>query len=154
MPLYARALTAKKPGTVFTIHNLAYQGLFDKTWLPRLGLGWQDFTIGGFEFYDRLSFLKAGLAFSDAITTVSPTYAEEIQRPEYGDGFDGVIRARRDALAGILNGIDTDEWNPATDRVPAGAIRRRAPRSKGRIQAGPVGNVRAAGHGENHWRGP
>ena len=116
LPVYARALTGKRPGTVFTIHNLAYQGLFDKTWLPRLGLGWQDFTINGFEFYDRLSFLKAGLAFSDAITTVSPTYAEEIQRPEYGDGLDGVIRGRRGVLAGILNGIDTDEWNPATDR--------------------------------------
>ena len=120
--VYARALdtqgtrgTGRTPGTVFTIHNLAYQGLSDKTWVPRLGLEWEDFTIGGFEFYDRLSFLKAGLAFSNVITTVSPTYAEEIQRPEYGDGLDGVIRARRDVLAGILNGIDTDDWNPATD---------------------------------------
>jgi starch synthase len=124
VPVYARALgvrtqgtvgTPGTPGTLFTIHNLAYQGLFDKAWVPPLGLSWQDFTINGFEFYDRLGFLKAGLAFSDAITTVSPTYAEEIQRPEYGDGLDGVIRARRDVLAGILNGIDTDEWNPATD---------------------------------------
>jgi starch synthase len=127
VPVYARALgtrgtnplgtpgTIGTPGTVFTIHNLAYQGLFDKTWVPRLGLRWQDFTIAGFEFYDRLSFLKAGVAFSDAITTVSPTYAEEIQRPENGDGLDGVIRARRDVLAGILNGIDDEEWNPATD---------------------------------------
>ena len=115
VPVYARALTGKAPGIVFTIHNLAYQGLFDKTWVPRLGLRWQDFTIAGFEFYDQLSFLKAGLSFADAITTVSPTYAEEIQRPDYGAGLDGVVRARRAVLAGILNGIDTDEWNPSAD---------------------------------------
>jgi len=101
--------------TVVTIHNLAYQGVFDKTWVPRLGLHWSDFTVGGFEFFDRLGFLKAGINFADAITTVSPTYADEIQRPEYGHGLDGVIRARRDRITGILNGIDTDEWNPAAD---------------------------------------
>jgi starch synthase len=116
--LYARRLPNAK--RVFTIHNLAYQGIFDKTWVPRLGLSWQDFTIGGFEFFDRLSFMKAGINFADAITTVSPTYAEEIQRPEYGSGLDGVIRSRRDALVGILNGIDPDEWNPLADRfLPA-----------------------------------
>jgi starch synthase len=110
------------PGTrtVFTIHNLAYQGMADKVWVPRLGLRWEDFTVAGFEFYDRLSFLKAGINFSDAITTVSPTYADEIQRPEYGYGFDGIIRERRDRLTGILNGIDAEEWNPAADRfLPA-----------------------------------
>ena len=112
------ALLAGEPGrpaTVFTIHNLAYQGIVDKAWLPRLGLGWDLFTVDGLEFWDRLSFLKAGVNFCDAITTVSPTYAEEIQRPEYGYGFDGVVRARAGALTGILNGIDTDAWNPATD---------------------------------------
>jgi len=115
-PIYARTPgTLGAPGTVLTIHNLAYQGVFDKSWVTRLGLGWQDFTIGGFEFFDRLSFLKAGINFADAITTVSPTYADEIQRPEYGHGLDGVIRARRDRLTGILNGIDHDEWNPAAD---------------------------------------
>ena len=112
-PVYARRL--EKARTVFTIHNLAYQGVFDKTWVARLGLGWQDFTIRGFEFFDRLSFIKSGINLSDAITTVSPTYAEEMQRPEYGSGLDGVIRSRRDALVGILNGIDPDEWNPADD---------------------------------------
>ena len=106
---------SRTPGTVFTIHNLAYQGVFDKSWVPRLGLGWSDFAIDGFEFFDRLSFMKAGINRADAITTVSPTYAEEIMRPEYGNGLDGVIRARRDALVGILNGIDHDEWNPAAD---------------------------------------
>ena len=100
---------------VFTIHNLAYQGIADKSWLPRLGLGWDLFTVNGLEFWDRLSFLKAGVNFSDAVTTVSPTYAQEIQRPEYGVGFDGVMRSRAAALRGILNGIDTDTWNPAAD---------------------------------------
>ena len=118
-PIYARTLgtsgTVRTPGTVFTIHNLAYQGVFDKAWVPRLGLPWHDFTMGGFEFFDRLSFMKAGLTRADAITTVSPTYAEEIQRTEYGHGLDGVIRARREDLVGILNGIDHDEWNPAAD---------------------------------------
>jgi starch synthase len=112
-PIYARRLRGAK--CVFTIHNLAYQGIFEKAWVPRLGLSWQDFTMNGFEFFDRLSFMKAGINAADAITTVSPTYAEEIQRPEYGNALDGVIRSRHDALAGILNGIDHDEWNPLAD---------------------------------------
>ena len=116
LPIYARRLSGTvRPGTVFTIHNLAYQGVFDKAWVTRLGLEWKDFTIGGFEFYDRVSFLKAGINFAEAITTVSPTYAEEIQRAGDGSGLEGVVRARRGALTGILNGIDTDEWNPAAD---------------------------------------
>jgi starch synthase len=115
---YAARLTG--PKTVFTIHNLAYQGIFDKSWVTRLGLGWGRFTIDGFEFFDRVSFIKAGINLSDALTTVSPTYAQEIQRPEYGSGLDGVIRARAQALTGILNGIDPDEWNPAADpHLPA-----------------------------------
>jgi starch synthase len=116
-PVYARPLGAR---TVLTIHNLAYQGIFDKTWVPRLGLRWEDFSINGFEFFDRLSFMKAGINFADAITTVSPTYAKEIQRPEYGNSLDGVIRSRADALVGILNGIDYDEWDPESDpHLPA-----------------------------------
>ena len=119
LPVYVRHDTGRQTRapvpTVFTIHNLAYQGIFDKSWVPRLGLRWGDFSVAGFEFWDRLSFLKAGLMFSDALTTVSPTYAREIQRPEYGYGFDGVMRARADALVGILNGIDVEEWNPASD---------------------------------------
>ncbi len=113
-PLYARALGTVP--VVLTIHNLAYQGIFEKAWVPRLGLRWDDFTVSGFEFFDRLSFLKAGINFADAITTVSPTYADEIQRPEHGHALDGVIRSRREHLTGILNGIDPDEWNPASDR--------------------------------------
>jgi starch synthase len=120
-PICARALavrtvrTVRTVPTVFTIHNLAYQGVFDKSWVPRLGLRWEDFTINGFEFFDRVSFMKAGINFAGAITTVSPTYAKEIQRPEYGNGLDGAIRRRGDALVGILNGIDYDEWNPESD---------------------------------------
>jgi starch synthase len=111
--VYARRLNG--PKSVFTIHNLAYQGIFDKSWVERLGLGWEGFTIGGYEYFDRVSFIKAGINLSDAITTVSPTYAEEIQRPEYGHGLDGAMRSRSHALTGILNGIDQDEWNPAQD---------------------------------------
>jgi len=111
---FARHALSQVP-VVFTIHNLAYQGIADKSWLPRLGLGWDLFTVAGLEFWDRVSFLKAGVNLSDAVTTVSPTYAEEIQRPEYGVGFDGVMRARAGALTGILNGIDTEVWNPAAD---------------------------------------
>jgi starch synthase len=106
---------ARRVPTVFTIHNLAYQGIFDKAWVPRLGLAWDAFTINGYEYFDRLSFIKAGINLSDAITTVSPTYAQEIQRPEFGSGLDGVIRSRAHALAGIVNGIDPDEWNPEKD---------------------------------------
>lgn len=100
---------------IFTIHNLAYQGIFDKRWVPHLDLGWDRFSVGGFEYWDRLSFLKAGVNFSDLVTTVSPTYAIEIQQPEYGFGFDGVMRTRGEALVGILNGIDVADWNPSTD---------------------------------------
>ena len=139
LPVYAR-----ETPSVFTIHNLAYQGVFDKEWVPRLGLRWDDFHVNGFEFWDRLSLLKAGVKFSDALTTVSPTYAEEIQRPEYGYGFDGVMRARADALVGILNGIDVDEWNPARDRVSAGAVRCEAARAASGSQAGAARAVRTA----------
>ncbi len=112
-PVYMRGHA--RTGVVFTIHNLAYQGIVDKAWVPPLGLSWHDYGIAGFEFHDRLSFLKAGVNLSDAVTTVSPTYADEVQRSEYGYGFEGVMRARRDHLTGILNGIDVEEWNPATD---------------------------------------
>jgi starch synthase len=113
LPILARRL----PGvaTVFTVHNLAYQGTVDKHWVNDLGLSWHDFHPEGFEFHDRLSFLKAGLFYSQAITTVSPTYATEIQTPEAGEGFDGIVRARRERLTGILNGVDYDAWNPETD---------------------------------------
>jgi starch synthase len=101
--------------TVFTIHNLAYQGVFDASWLPRLGLGWNLMRIDALEYWGRISYLKGGLMFSRMITTVSPRYAREIQTPEFGFGFDGILQFRSDDVVGILNGIDYDQWNPARD---------------------------------------
>jgi len=103
--------------TVFTIHNLAYQGVFDASWLPRLGLGWDLMRVDAMEYWGRISYLKAGIVFGRLLTTVSPTYAKEIQTPEYGFGFDGILRERADDLVGILNGIDYDQWDPARDPV-------------------------------------
>lgn len=101
--------------SVFTVHNLAYQGRCGAEQLYATGLDWGVFHMGGLEFYGRLNLLKGGLVFADAITTVSPSYAEEIQLPAFGHGLDGVLRAARDRLTGILNGIDTRRWDPATD---------------------------------------
>ncbi len=101
---------------VFTIHNLAYQGVFDASWLPRLGLPWDLMHIDAIEYWNRISFLKAGINFSRVITTVSPRYAEEIQTPALGSGFDGILRARQADLVGILNGIDYDRGGPAGDQ--------------------------------------
>ncbi|HZI81705.1 MAG TPA: glycogen synthase GlgA [Vicinamibacterales bacterium] len=100
---------------VFTIHNLAYQGVFEGEWLPRLGLGTSLMRVDGMEYWGRISFLKAGIVFSRMVTTVSPRYAEEIQTAQYGFGFDGILRERAGKLVGILNGIDYDQWNPAAD---------------------------------------
>ncbi len=105
----------KKIPSVMTIHNLAFQGNFDALWVQRLGLPPESFTMEGAEFHGQLSFLKAGLAYADAITTVSPTYAREIQGAELGFGMDGLLRHRAAALTGILNGIDTDLWDPGRD---------------------------------------
>jgi starch synthase len=102
-------------GSVLTVHNLAFQGLFDAGLLDRLELPRATFAVEGLEFYGKLSFLKGGLVYSDAITTVSPTYAREIQTEEFGCGLDGVLRDRRTAVRGIVNGIDIDVWNPAND---------------------------------------
>jgi starch synthase len=101
---------------VLTVHNLAFQGNFDAAWVGKLGLPPECFTMEGAEFHGQLSFLKAGLAYADAITTVSPTYAREIQGAELGCGMDGLLRHRAGILTGILNGIDTDLWDPAKDR--------------------------------------
>ncbi len=100
---------------VFTIHNLGYQGNFPGYLLADLGLSPALLTPQGLEFWGELSFLKAGIVWADAITTVSPTYAQEIQTPEYGFGLDGVLRARSAKISGILNGVDYTEWNPEDD---------------------------------------
>ncbi len=107
-------------GRVLTIHNLAYQGLFPRDVVPRLGLPWSAFTIDQGEFWGRFSFLKSGIMASDYITTVSPTYAKETLTPEAGSGMEGVLRARSKRYVGILNGIDTKVWDPSTDgHLPA-----------------------------------
>jgi starch synthase len=103
--------------TLFTVHNIAFPGLFRPEQLPKFGLpDWLNRAEGGNEFYQLASALKGGLVFSDAISTVSPRYAAEIQTPEFGEKFDGLLRARRNDLFGILNGVDYDEWNPETDK--------------------------------------
>lgn len=102
-------------GTVFTIHNLRYQGNFPKETLHLLGLGDECFTPERLEFYGNISFMKAGLLWSDVLNTVSRTYAEEIQDPHYGEGMDGILRQRSQDLYGICNGINIHEYNPATD---------------------------------------
>ncbi|MCB8874519.1 glycogen synthase GlgA [Acidisoma silvae] len=104
-----------RPPSVMTVHNLAFQGLCDAGLLGALRLPTQAYSIHGVEYFGRISFLKAGLRLANNITTVSPTYAREICTPEDGMGLDGLLRSRGTALSGILNGIDTDVWNPATD---------------------------------------
>jgi len=104
-----------RPATVFTIHNIQFQGMFPKTMVSQARLPPETFSLDGLEFYGQVSYLKAGLFYSDAITTVSPTYAEEILTPEGGWGMDGLLRARRSRLSGILNGVDYDAWNPGAD---------------------------------------
>lgn len=104
-----------RPATVFTIHNLAYQGVFPYEAFQKLRLPARLWNPEALEFYGQLSFIKGGLVFSDRINTVSPTYAEEIQGKEFGCGLEGLLHHRRERLSGILNGIDAAAWNPATD---------------------------------------
>jgi starch synthase len=104
-----------RPGTIMTVHNLAYQGQFPREMLSDIELPPKSFAIDGVEYYGAIGFLKAGLQFADRITTVSRTYAVEIQKPDAGMGLDGLLRARSDVLSGILNGIDISVWNPGTD---------------------------------------
>jgi starch synthase len=105
----------QRAATVMTIHNLAFQGNFEPGLLDRLELPAESFQLEGLEFHGRLSFLKGGIAYADAVTTVSPSYAREIQGEALGCGLDGLLRRRRDVLTGILNGIDTAQWDPASD---------------------------------------
>ena len=102
--------------TIFTIHNLAYQGIFDFDSLGRIGVSGKHFHMDALEFYGKVNFLKAGIAFCDVVTTVSKNYAKEILTKEFGCGLDGFLRLHRDKLSGILNGINTDIFNPKTDR--------------------------------------
>jgi starch synthase len=106
--------------TVFTVHNIAFQGIFPMRSFYRTNLPDELMGIDGVEFYGQMSFMKAGILFSDRVTTVSPRYAQEIQTAEFGCGLEGVVATRADDIVGLLNGIDTDVWNPATDTlIPA-----------------------------------
>jgi starch synthase len=105
----------KDTRSLFTIHNLAYQGLFDKSILAEIGLPDSLFTMDGVEFFGKVNFLKAGILYATAVNTVSPRYSREIQTPEFGHGLDGLLRTRNDVLSGILNGADYSAWNPSRD---------------------------------------
>ncbi|MBI4588590.1 MAG: glycogen synthase GlgA [Candidatus Rokubacteria bacterium] len=119
--LYRDDPALAKIGTLFTIHNLAYQGVFWHYDMPMTGFGWDLFTPAGIEFYGKINFLKGGLVFSDLLTTVSRTYAREIQTAEFGCGLEGVLQERSRALHGVINGIDYEAWNPASDAaIPKG----------------------------------
>jgi starch synthase len=121
VPVMLRTLYAEDPAfrevaTVFTIHNMGYQGLFPPETLPLLTLPWDLLTISKMEFFGQVNFLKGALVFSDFVTTVSKKYSQEIQTTEYGFGLDGVLRDRAATVTGILNGVDYDEWSPQTDK--------------------------------------
>jgi starch synthase len=121
IPVMLRTLYAEDPAfrdvaTVFTIHNMGYQGLFPPDTLPLLMLPWELFTISKMEFFGQVNFLKGALVHADFVTTVSKKYSHEIQTTEYGFGLDGVLRNRASTVAGILNGVDYNEWSPETDK--------------------------------------
>ena len=124
VPVLLRTLYEDDPafrevGTVFTIHNMGYQGLFPPDILPLLMLPWDLFTISKMEFFGQVNFLKGALTYSDYITTVSRKYSQEIQTAEYGFGLEGVLRDRASTVTGILNGVDYNEWSPQSDKLAA-----------------------------------
>ncbi len=124
VPVLLRTIYDEDPafrevGTVFTIHNMGYQGLFPPDTLPLIMLPWDLFTMSKMEFFGQVNFLKGALTYSDYITTVSRKYSQEIQTAEYGFGLEGVLRDRAATVTGILNGVDYDEWSPQTDKFTA-----------------------------------
>jgi starch synthase len=124
VPVLLRTVYAEDPafrdvGTVFTIHNMGYQGLFPPDTLPLLMLPWDLFTMSKMEFFGQVNFLKGALTYSDYVTTVSRKYSQEIQTAEYGFGLEGVLRDRASTVTGILNGVDYDEWSPEADKFIA-----------------------------------
>lgn len=125
----------RRVARVFTVHNLAYQGLFPPSNFLELGLPQSAFAVNGVEFHGQLSFMKAGLYYADHITTVSPTYANEIQSTEQGCGLDGLLRTRSAALSGILNGVDERVWNPQLDPAIACNYTPQKPAGKARCKA-------------------
>jgi len=124
VPLYVRVNHKDEPlfkdtRILFTIHNMAYQGLFPMDVVPYLDIPWELFTPDGLEFWGKLNFMKAGILYSDAISTVSKGYSREILAPEFGCGLDGLLRTKEDALFGIVNGVDYSVWSPETDKFIA-----------------------------------
>lgn len=117
---YAEDPAFREVATVFTIHNMGYQGLFSPDTLPLLSLPWDLFTMSKMEFFGNVNFLKGALVYSDYITTVSRKYSQEIQTTEFGFGLEGVLRDRAATVTGILNGVDYDEWSPQTDKFIVG----------------------------------
>lgn len=120
-PVHLKLLRQRDPsmaglGSVFTIHNLAYQGVFPAESFPLTGLAWDHFTMRELEFWGQLNFLKGGLVFADVVNTVSEKYAKEILTAQYGAGLEGVLAERGAGVLGVLNGVDVDDWNPETDR--------------------------------------
>src|SRR5208337_2918825 len=113
---YAEDPALREVATVFTIHNVGYQGLFSPDTLPLLTLPWDLFTMSKMEFFGNVNFLKGALVYSDFITTVSRKYSQEIQTTEFGFGLEGVLRDRSATVTGILNGVDYDEWSPQADK--------------------------------------
>jgi starch synthase len=103
--------------TIFTIHNIAFQGIFPRATFARTNLPDELYGVDGLEYYEQISFMKGGILFADRVTTVSPRYAQEIQTPEFGCGLDGVVQNRAEDIVGLLNGVDTSVWNPATDKL-------------------------------------
>src|ERR1700683_1019491 len=114
--VYAEDPALREAATVFTIHNMGYQGLFPPETLPLLMLPWDLFTMSKMEFFGQVNFLKGALTYSDYVTTVSRKYSQEIQTAEYGFGLEGVLHDRASTVSGILNGVDYDEWSPQTDK--------------------------------------
>jgi starch synthase len=139
VPAYVNTVEWLQPlhgaATIYSIHNLAYQGVFDGGGMFITGLGREHYNSGEFEHFGALNLTKAALRHSTLLSTVSPTYAREIQTGEYGNGLDGILAERRDDLVGILNGIDVDEWNPMSDRLVAESFSAADPRGKAACKA-------------------
>ncbi|MGQ0442783.1 MAG: glycogen synthase GlgA [Methylophilaceae bacterium] len=114
-PAYMKLVDNSAAKSILSIHNLAFQGNFNAGWLNMLELPVEHFSLHGFEYYEQISFLKAGIVYADQLSTVSPTYAQEIQSKTFGFGLKDLLKIRQQDLTGILNGIDPQEWNPATD---------------------------------------
>jgi hypothetical protein len=147
VPVYLKAFywddpTLHRMPSVFTIHNVAYQGQFGMDTLGLLGLPWHLGTPDALEYHGGVSYLKGGTMFAELVNTVSPTYALEIQGPEHGFGFDGVVRARASDVVGILNGVDYEEWDPAGRPARREALLAGGPLGQGRVQGGPPAGLR------------